>query len=81
MDKIKICHLLQGELRAKRSKFYKRAKKLRQRNLRTWRARQRELQRGHKSRRKRNLLYEPSNERRYGAYKKDSKEQKRLNLV
>ena len=74
MDKIKICHLLQGGFRAKRAKFYKRAKKLRQRNLRTWRTRQRELQRGHKSRRKRHLLYEPSDERRHRAYKKDSRE-------
>jgi len=29
VDKIKICHLLQGGIRAKRAKFYKRAKKLR----------------------------------------------------
>jgi len=50
-------------------------------NLRTWRTKQPKLQRGHKSRRKRSLFYELSNERRYGAYKKDSKEQKRLNLV
>ena len=50
-------------------------------NLRTWRTRQRELQRGHKSWRKRSLFYESSDERRYRAYKKDSKEQKRLNLV
>jgi len=47
-------------------------------NLRTWRTRQRELQRGHKSWRKWHLLYEPNDERRYRAYKKDSKEQKRL---
>ena len=50
-------------------------------NLRTWRTGQPKLQRGHKSRRKRHLLHEPSNERRYRAYKKDSREQKRLNLV
>ena len=50
-------------------------------NLRTWRTRQQKLQRDYQSRRKRHLLYEPSNERRYGAYKKDSREQKRLNLV
>jgi len=47
-------------------------------NLRTWRTRQRELQRDHKSWRKRHLFHEPSNERWYGAYKKDSREQKRL---
>ena len=50
-------------------------------NLRTWRTRWQKLQRGHKSWRKCHLLHEPSNERRYGACKKDSREQKRLNLV
>ena len=50
-------------------------------NLRTWWTRQRKLQRSYKSRRKRHLLHEFSDERRYGAYKKDSREQKRLNLV
>ena len=50
-------------------------------NLRTWRTRQRELQRGHKSWRKWHLLHEPSNEQRYRAYKKDSREQKRANLA
>ena len=50
-------------------------------NLRTWRTRQPKLQRGHKSWCKWRLLYEPSDERRYRAYKKDSKEQKRLNLA
>lgn len=50
-------------------------------NLRTWRTKQPKLQRGHKSWRKRSLLYEPSNERQYRAYKKDSKEQKQANLA
>ena len=50
-------------------------------NLRTCRTRQWELQRDYQSWRKRSLFYEPSNERRYGAYKKDSREQKRLNLA
>ena len=50
-------------------------------NLRTWRTRQQKLQRGHKSWRKRHLLHEFSDEQRYGACKKDSREQKRLNLA
>ena len=81
MDKIKICHLLQGGFRAKRAKFYKRAKKLWQRNLRTWRTRQPKLQRGYQSWCKWHLLYESCNELRYRAYKKDNREQKLLNLV
>ena len=50
-------------------------------NLRTWRTRWQKLQRGYKSWRKRHLLHEPSNERRYRAYKKDSREQKQANLA
>jgi len=42
-------------------------------NLRTWWTRQRKLQRSYKSRRKRHLLHEFSDEQRYGAYKKDNR--------